>query len=299
MKGKTFLISLLIVAISWGGNLWFYQSKQLEEPVFLEHFYGGIGMFELYYLTNRDDPARVMSVEFSDGTTLHAKSDYYAFQNENPAYGPDIQSRSSHYLLKSVVFDEQKMRELSVDHRGRATIHFNNGETTVADIGKVTSSEHREGNGIFRQQSSSSSSNGRSFRSYTVVEDLKIESMTSPFPEVDEDLKKKLYTPSIGTTGTPDGGGPRTHNKELNEEWSRVAGAPLEEVQFPIEMKRGDGIRLTMQEKPDAIRAYSYEIEMTGTTENGYPFTQPFYVTNDPQLTPEQMELLIERRGSQ
>ncbi|MYL48331.1 hypothetical protein GLV98_02500 [Halobacillus litoralis] len=299
MKGKTFLISLLIIAISWGGNLWFYQSKQLEEPIFLEHYYGGAGVFELYYLTNREDSSHVMSVEFSDGTTLHAKSDYYGFHSESPAYGPDVQSRSTHYLLKKAGFDEQQMRELEVDHEGEATIHFNDGKTVTADIGTVEFSKLREGNGLFRQQSSSSSSNGRSFRSYTVKEDVKIESMSSPFPEVQDDVKMKLYTPSIGTTGTPDGGGPRTYTKEMDEEWSRVAGAPLEKIDFPIEMKQGDRIRLTMQEKPDAIRAYSYEIDLTGTTKNGTPFTQPFLVSNHPQFTPEQMELLIERRGSQ
>ncbi|RDY66971.1 hypothetical protein DXT76_20175 [Halobacillus trueperi] len=299
MKGKTFIISLLIVAISWGGNLWFYQSKQLEEPIFLEHFYGGAGVFELYYLTNREESSHVMSVEFSDGTTLHAKSDYYGFHSGNPAYGPDVQSRSMHYLLKKTGFDEQQMRELEVDHEGEATIHFNDGKTMTADIGTVESSELREGNGIFRSQGTSSSSNGRSFRTYTVKEDLKIDSMSSPFPEVQDDLKMKLYAPSIDLTGTPDAGGPRSYSKELDEEWSQVAGAPLEKIDFPIEMKRGDRIRLTMQEKPDAIRAYSYEIEMTGTTENGNPFTQPFLISNHPQFTPEKMELLIERRGSQ
>ncbi|WLR46594.1 hypothetical protein LC065_13565 [Halobacillus litoralis] len=299
MKGKTFMISLLIIAISWGGNLWFYQSKQLKEPVFLEHFYGGVGMFELYYLTNRDDPAQVVSVEFSDGTTLHAESDYYALQNENPAYGPDVRSRSSHYLLKTTRFDEQQMREMSVDHEGQATIHFNNGKTIISDIGKVTTSELRDGNGIFRSQSSSSSSNGRSIRSFTVVEDIKIESMTSPFPDVDEDVKMKLYTSSIGSTGTPDGGGPRSYSKEMDKDWSEVAGAPLESIDFPIEMKRGERIRLTMQEKPNEIRSYSYEIVMEGKMINGeQPFMQPFYVSNDPQFSTEQMDLLIERRRS-
>ncbi|SDP19867.1 hypothetical protein [Halobacillus aidingensis] len=299
MKGKTFIISLLIITISWGGNLWFYQSKQLEEPIFLEHYYGGAGVFELYYLTNRDESSHVMSVEFSDGTTLHAKSDYYGFHNGNPAYGPDVQSRSTHYLLKKTGFDEQQMRELEVDHEGEATIHFNDGKTMTADIGTVESSELREGNGIFRSQGTSSSSNGRSFRTYTVKEDLKIDSMSSPFPEVQDDLKMKLYAPSIDLTGTPDAGGPRSYSKELDEEWSQVAGAPLENIDFPIDMKQGDRIRLTMQEKPDSIRAYSYEIEFTGTSENGTPFTQPFLVSNHPQFTPEQMELLIERRGSQ
>ncbi|MGR9049775.1 hypothetical protein ACQ4XT_14220 [Halobacillus faecis] len=300
MKGKTLIISLLIIAISWGGNLWFYQSKQLEEPIFLEHFYDGTGMFELYYLTNREDPARVVSVEFSDGTTLHAEADQYAFPNENPAFGPDVRSRSTHYLLKTTRFDEQQMRELEVDHEGKATIHFNDGKTLYADIGMIEARELRKGNGLFTQQSSSSSSNGRSFRSFSVKEELEIESISSPFPEVDEDIKMKLYTPSIGSTGTPDGGGPRTYSKEMDKDWSEVAGVPLENIDFPIEMKRGERIRLTMQEKPNEIRSYSYEIVMEGTMINGdQPFTQPFLVSNDPQFSPEQMELLIERRGSQ
>ncbi|MYL71782.1 hypothetical protein GLW00_13020 [Halobacillus litoralis] len=297
MKGKTFIISLLIIAISWGGNLWFYHSKQLEEPIFLEHFYDGAGMFELYYLTNRDDPSHIVRVEFSDGTTLHAEADQYAFRNENPAYGPDVRSKSTHYLLKATRFDEQRMRELGVDHEGKATIHFNGGETIVADIGMVEAGELRKGNGLFTQQSSSSSSNGRSFRSYSVKEELDIESISSPFPEVDDGLKMKLYAPSIGSTGTPDGGGPRTYKKELDEDWSEVAGMPLAKIDFPIKMKSQDRIRLTMQEKKNNLRSYSYEIEVTGTTKNGVPFTQPFLVSNDPQFTPEQMELLIERRG--
>ncbi|REJ09053.1 hypothetical protein [Halobacillus trueperi] len=299
MKGKTFILALLIIAISWGGNLWFYQSKQLEEPIFLEHFYGGAGVFELYYLTNRGDPARVVSVEFSDGTTLYAESDYYGFPNDNPAYGPDVRSRSTHYLLKKTRFDEQQMRELGVDHEGEATIQFNGGKTITADIGTVESSELSKGNGIFRQQSSSGSSNGRSFRSYTVKEELEIESMSSPFPEVHDDFKMKLYTPSIDSTGTPDGGGPRTYSKELDKGWSEVAGASMKNIDFPIEMERGERIRLTMQEKTDAIRSYSFSIQMEGTTKSGEPFTQNFLVSNDPQFSPEQMELLIERRGSQ
>ncbi|MBN9653216.1 hypothetical protein J0K78_02980 [Halobacillus sp. GSS1] len=299
MKGKTLIISLLIIAISWGGNLWFYHSKQLEEPIFLEHFYDGAGMFELYYLTNRDDPSHIVRVEFSDGTAVHAEADQYAFPNENPAYGPDVRGKSTHYLLKATRFDEQRMRELGVDHEGKATIHFNGGDTIVADIGKVTSSEIQDRNSIFRSQGRSSSSNGRSFQSYTVMEDLKIESISFPFPEVAEDVRMKLYAPSIDSTGTPDGGGPRTYSEELDQDWSEVAGALLENIDFPIEMKRGDSIRLTMQEEPDTIRSYSYEMTLKVTLENGKSFTQPFLVSNDPQFTSEQMELLIERRGSQ
>jgi hypothetical protein len=38
MKEKVFWMGIIIVLISMIGNLWYLNSKQLKEPVFLNHF---------------------------------------------------------------------------------------------------------------------------------------------------------------------------------------------------------------------------------------------------------------------
>ena len=56
MKEKILWVGLIFVMISWVGNYLYFQSKQLEHPIFLDHYYEVYLQDEtyltFYYLSN-------------------------------------------------------------------------------------------------------------------------------------------------------------------------------------------------------------------------------------------------------
>lgn len=298
MNKKILMIALIAIVVSWVANLWYYQSKQLDEVLFLEHYYAEVDTFELYYLMNKQDPKRVQAVEFSDGTVMYPKYEQAGFHQDNPRMNFNVRSESTHYWMAAVHFDAQEVTRKSVAHEGEATITMDDGETIVADIGTIFTEEPPERSGVFRQDMTSGGSDGRSTQSYTVLERIEVEEISSPFPELTDEMLIKIHTGSNGNR-TTEGHVPDWYEEEKGAEWEKVAGENLRAIDYPLIVEQGAQIRKTIQHNKDALIAYWFPLKVTGTMENGKAFAERFLVYNHPPFTPEQMNELVEREGDE
>lgn len=295
MKWQTLIIALILILVSWSASLWYNHSAQLEEPIFLDHYYDGSGgNFELKYLVNKQDPQQVQSIVFSDGTMVRA--DYPTpgpLHPGNPETGRNVLSRSTHYWLVSAIFDYPDLAREQVDHEGEATIHFTNGESARAEIGTVHVKEQGSASGILQGNGTSSQSGGRSAQSFVVEENIKIEEVSFPFPETADDFLVKFYTASKEMTSSEQSF-PSWVTEDLGREWEDAPGVSIEDLSFPLEMERDSVIKFTIQHNPESLKYYQFGLTIKGTTAGGNSFTEKVIMNND--LTPSQIEQLVERR---
>ncbi|SFK03409.1 hypothetical protein SAMN04487936_106232 [Halobacillus dabanensis] len=299
MNKKILMIALVVIVVSWGANLWYYQSKQLDEALFLKHYYAEVDTFEIYYLMNKQDPKKVQSIEFSDGTVMYPDYKNTGFPQDNPRMTFNVLSESTHYWMASAQFDTKEVTRESIDHQGEAIITMDDGEMIVADIGTIITEEPPERSGVFKQDMSSGGSDGRSTQSYTVKERIKIEDISSPFPELTDEMLIKIHHTASNGNRTTKGHLPDWYEKERDLEWEKVAGVNLPAIDYPLIVEQGDHIRQTIQHNKDALNAYWFPLKVTGTMENGKDFVERFLVYNHPSFTSDQMDELVERVGDE
>ena len=70
MRESYFWVALGLIAISWIANSFYAHSKQLKEPVFLDHYIETTmdehNYVTFYYLANKNDRSRIRYVEMGD-----------------------------------------------------------------------------------------------------------------------------------------------------------------------------------------------------------------------------------------
>lgn len=298
MNKKILGIALLVIVVSWVGNLWYYQSKQLDEPLFLKHYYASVDTFELYYLMNKQDPKKVQSIEFSDGTVMYPRYENSGIHQDNPRLSYNVRSESTHYWMSAVRFNAQQLTRKKVDHEGEAIITMDDGEMIVADIGRIFTEEPQQSSSIFQSNMSSGGSDGRTTQSYTVGETIEIEEISSAFPKLTDEMLIKIHTGS-NRNQTTEGHVPDWYEEERDLEWEKVSGVNLRNIDYPLVVERGEEIRQTIQHNKDALIAYWFPLKVKGTTNSGEAFAERFLVYNHPQFTTEQMDELVEREGDE
>ena len=84
MKVRFFWVALVLIGVSWVLNSIYAYSKQLDEPIFLDHYIDAEYQDDLYmtfyYLTNKNDSSVVSSV--STGELIGYPEDHYFSMNK-------------------------------------------------------------------------------------------------------------------------------------------------------------------------------------------------------------------------
>src|SRR4051794_23819727 len=100
MRERYFWAAIVLIALSWVINSLYAQSKQLKEPLFLNHYIettmGDHTYITFYYVTNKNDTSRVSYVNLGE-LTGYVQNDYF---HTNPTY-QNIDTYT-HHGLRSV-----------------------------------------------------------------------------------------------------------------------------------------------------------------------------------------------------
>ena len=139
MNTRFFWIALSLIGISWIANSMYANSKQLDEPIFLDHY---IEMqlqdtihMTFYYLTNKHDMATVTSVSASEWLG-HPRTHHFSseqVQNE--------QIFNNHVLRRiDVMFDNVQLDSSNHPENHSFTeldVDFSDGKRITTPIGIV------------------------------------------------------------------------------------------------------------------------------------------------------------------
>ncbi|WP_223702259.1 hypothetical protein [Sutcliffiella deserti] len=276
---KILRIGILFLCISWIGNLIYFYSQQLAEPIILKHYYE-LPMsphyhFELFYITNKNEKSDITFVEFPQ---LESQELQYVitkpFENE-------VEQSFSHHKIKTLNFqmsDEETLKEIKEDiviNEIRA--YFSNGEVRNYSIGEIILYRDR-GRSAFEGHFAGSSNSNEGFDSIVAKEDLIVNDLQFSFLDK---LSKGIKL-------------------SLNKEEVTIDKETLQLNSFlPKEFKKGEELELHYQfqfGEDDLNRHHFYEIipRYIGETVNGEPFSDRIHLHYRPYISKKELREIID-----
>ncbi|GKS11510.1 hypothetical protein YDYSY3_25100 [Paenibacillus chitinolyticus] len=236
MKKNPLIAVFLLALVSWIGNLWVYEKNQLPEPVFLSHFIDlpleRGASFKLSYLENHRG-LHIVNVEVPE--LPHASIN---FLNKN---------RYAYQNYQSVLISlEQQIEETDPSAAPlqikQVRAWLSNGSSRMLDIGHVTltpTGKNPDKRSLFDFSSGGTSNQNVGYTLVTTKEDLILTGIESPYPD-DSSPRMKLYLDALSLEQEP---GYLTSLRSGDK--VEVEGLPVEEISFPIAVKKGSYVRLS------------------------------------------------------
>lgn len=285
MKERFFWVALSLIGISWMLNSIYAYSKQLDEPIFLDHYidaeYQDDFYMTFYYLTNKNNSSVVSSV--STGKLIGYPEDSYFFDEQ-------VQNNQvfNHHVLRStnVRFNFDPTTHTENYSFTEIDVSFSDGNRITVPIGIVTIRPRVIEESPLEQVSSS----GDSYH-YRALEPLTIEMIKSSFQDVLQD-NFFIKINSSSTPSIPE----RTDEKFLDHEWSRLPGLDLQNIQFPLNLKKSKRISVYSQFAADFKAVLDVNIYISGTTESGKPFSTVGGLIVRPYLEQKDINKIIKEK---
>lgn len=185
---------LLLVGLSMVLSGFYMRAIRLEEPVFFQHVMevplpeegvreGGIPL-NFGYFTNTSDDRRVIGITFLEAPDWMVTATEHDMR---PGFGwsPVEPETYGHYTVRQVFCDVQ-VPPSSEDMDGRivtkARVHWSDGSETIVELGTIHFYRYASGEGL-EFSMGSGSSDGISTSRYRALENLELQSVSSPFLE--------------------------------------------------------------------------------------------------------------------
>jgi hypothetical protein len=279
MRERYFWAAIALIAMSWVINSLYAQSKQLKEPVFLDHYIETAmddhNYITFYYLANKNDRTRISYVELGE---LHGYPQNVNFIMD---HSPTNIDTYTHHVLRSVTvqlhdFGVGRSDALTFDE---LTAYFADGVKTtriISSIGEVIIFPERysildESNAL-ETPSAGSSNDGSSWVTFQANEPLIIEEVSFPFDE------------SIANRFTFSVKGKQNHTS-------------LDALDLPIQMKKDGHLTFEIQLRDrNFVNPFEFAVPISGKTEQGNPFTRYVMYHSYPYLTQEDVDRIIQEK---
>lgn len=313
MKERFLWAGIVLVFLSWIGNYVYYQSKQLDQPIFLEHFYQGViseeKSFTFYYLTNKQDPAEVTHVQIDGVDMVNVLNDGQGFGMWQDSSQPIFVQEFRHHYLKSVTlqfnkdFVQLNETKPSLSFETMEVFFNNNQSTIVAEIGKVNLYQDNSQTHVFDSRMSSSSNQHRSEEAMVTREPITIEEISIPFPKQlagEVAVKVDLDQERLNELEPVKHGGeiPEWFEENRERKWEETPGVSIEEKKlFPIYLNENEWMHLYMYFHPEHTSYFEFGIQIKGKNDSGEPFEQIAPIIDHPSLEQEDIDEIIAGKG--
>ncbi|MEH7225253.1 hypothetical protein V7112_15700 [Bacillus sp. JJ1566] len=303
MKVKIFWVSILVIILSFIGNYLYFQSKQLDAPLFLEHFYE-ITMNEedettltFYYLTNKSDTSTANYVMINGIETYPVSNDFFMWNSQTPQFEQEF----THHYLKAVTVTIPTIEGDNPFSFSDMEVHFSDGKTIQADIGEVILHKRTENPNVFEFKMSSSSNQHLADSLMVTNQAIAIEKVEIPFAEdltdhvllkVDRDQEKlrELEKPM------EDSDYPEWFEEERNKEWKKLPGVLLSEDLLPLNIEQNEYIRFFMQFDSERDSYFYFSIKLVGKTDSGEAFVSELPIVDHPYLDQKAINRIIKSK---
>lgn len=308
MKEKLLWSGIILILISWALNYAFFQSKQLAEPIFLDHYYIGyqdeMQSFTFYYLTNKQDPHEVTHVQIDGIDSVFVRNDDqgYGFWHDSSEITFDREYR--HHYLKSVTL-EFNQEDIPLNEPGssfsfeKMEVFFTNQPSIVADVGMVSFYRAYDQETVFESRMSSGSNQHRSEEAMVSKEPVIIEDISVPFPEeIAEDIAVKVNFDQerlkelevLKTSGSL----PRWLEESRELEWEKTPGILIEtEDVYPIKLNANEWLQLYMYFNPKRTSYFEFSVLIKGKSESGETIEYLSPMMDQPDLEQQDIDMII------
>ena len=283
-----------VILLCWTVNIFYYQSKQLEEPIILDTY---IDMpssehtsFKLFYLTNKNDVIELDSLQIN-GYTYSNENSWFPWFGELSAQA--YRQEFSHHFLKEASFTltEEGLGNVNEGvQTNNIFAHFTNGQIIPVKVDKLALTPIEEEVSIFSSPSSFSTNNHVEAVLLKVEEPVSMNPIELPdLVQQHKDLKVMVWKDSKGVS---------TAFSELaNTSWDQLDAPLYTEVTWPLQIEPVDSVALFFHTKEslNEIKFISALQPWTGKTLDGKVVSHDIYIKNEPWLTQEQVNALLEK----
>jgi len=299
MKGQFFWIALFLIGISWTVNTIYAYSKQLDEPVFLDHYIDTViredTFITFYYLTNKNDVSGVSHVNIGDVTGYVSNDEFdfdFGFElDDNDDSNIDV---FTHHALRSfhIELNQDELEDLLKEGSfifNEIEVYFTNGKIMTASIGEVIIHADLPSDNFLSEVGTSGGHNWN-IHYYNVEEALALENFTVNF---DNNLQDKVFV-KLDSVSNPTIENP-THENILN--WNETPGTDIQNVEFPYELEKDEKLYIYTQIVPEFSGILESVITFSGTTSFGKTFTiySPFN-SQEPDLDQKDVDKIIKEK---
>ena len=278
LKERYFWAAIGLITISWIVNSLYAHSKQLEEPIFLDHYLettmGEHDYITFYYLVNKNDRSRISYIKIGDFEGYPQNNFFY---EDDSIHNVDTYT---HQALRSVTV---QLHDFSNENReGRRfnemKAYFTDGiksKEITATIGELIihpagyfAADAR----VLQGSSSGGSSDGSSWDSFQATEPLAIEKISFPFTKPIENQFN--FTIS----------GKQTERS-------------LDSLEFPIHVEKDKYVTMrTNLKENNFTNPFQFAIRISGTTAQGRSFTNYAHYSLFPYLTQDDVNRIIKEK---
>lgn len=276
MKERYFWMALGLIAISWIANSLYAHSKQLKEPIFLDHYIETTlhvhNYITFYYLANKNDYSYINYIRLNDVEGFPQRDFFYTDTTT-----PHAIDTYKHQELRSITVELRSFNDRNDEQSfNEMVVFYSDGRSSTPSIGEVIIHPKRiyenDDTRALEQPSSGSSNDGSSWDTFRATELLAIEKIDFPFNEPIED--RFNFTIS----------GKQTEKS-------------LDSLELPIHLEKDKSMTLRVNLKDKTfVNPFAFAIRISGTTEQGRPFTNYAHYNLFPYLTQDDVNRIIEEK---
>lgn len=296
--GMTFAI--VMVAASWIGNVWYFKAQQLEKPLFLEHYVEVVqesdDTIELYYLQNLHEDKQISTVHIPEYPEIRMEShtsNYKRFTHQQlgriilsvPMNGthstPDNVSGPSMIRTVSVMYDDGSSEEVDI------------GEIRLISGGSVQAQLHSP----FKATSSGGGIGvgyDTGYKGFRIVRPTQLQQVESFYLSLVDHGQLELYL-DYAKREKKSG---MVHSA-LKSGDVDMLGTPIQELVFPVQMKRSEYFRISYRypyDKEGSNRVYRLRVRLGMVDQKGAHWTETMFINLEPYLTEERIRNLVRDR---
>lgn len=287
-----YVLAILLAACSWIGNVWYYEANQLGRTVFLEHHVetreGGGRVFDLYYVEDKQADKRLSSIRIEGypGQIVTPYPRYAEYQRQ--------------YLGKMMVnlnAPEQKGTGEKLEEPiliREVTAHYSDGSSEQVNVGEIYVWP-----GVYRQEerdpiswtSGGSSSDHSGYDSAVVKRPVQLTAFSSKLLDIALEGHLRIYADiSSQIPGT-------SYRSQPSEAHIELRGEPIDEIQLPLNIHKGDSIRISHQfDMPSlekSLQVYQFLLKTTFMEESGRQWHGETVIPYHPRPTDQELSEFV------
>lgn len=298
MHGKKLMIAIVAVTLFFIGNILYFQSHQLKEPVILPHYVDlqlnqdGYGMMDLYYVTNQEQEIwnviipgiEYVKVEFE---TVHQNLPHYFLK------------KASLQLQAQNITEELIISDVEVQFSGSNLAQL----YQIGEI-RIRPSTNSEKEHNVRMLASGSSNNQMSFFLFEMMEPLQLVNVNFPFQGMLKDNFRMFFDfDSEDLTELHEKGRILKDDHDFVHErlWEK-SGVEYPNIPFPVPFEANDVLLINHEflfpNDSDLGKAiFNFELEFLFEDEKGEEVTAKSYIDYLPYFTNREIKDFIEKVG--
>ncbi len=290
-KKYWFWIVISSIVVSWIGNSLYFESKQLDSPIFLTHYIeesiGNSTFLSIYYITNKSEHKELQMITMDGLTVYPQQPEDFFFMTGNQAQQPNYHQEFTHHYLKIATFEihkdflsPQQLKD-GIDVKNIDAV-FSEGPSITVPIGHIRlipfNNTYED---TLRNSSSSSDSNGVNKFVHTASDALTIEQLMLPFGKELEGA----YEIEVS----------KHHLENYLSSNKNIKPIPIKD--WPVDLEESESLTTTIQYNMKSKLVLSLQFMLSGQTSTGKKFQVPFYTSQKPYLTQADINSYIERES--